>query len=656
MRKKIFITLGLLFLILISFFCQISTKQNENKHGNFRVIAYCMNERGNIEKFEIDKLTHLIFCFTVLQGNKISFRDSADEDRLKRFIALKAKYPKLKVLVGFGGWGYCETCSDVFASSNGRKEFVTSVCDLLKKYNADGIDIDWESPVIGGYKNHKASKEDKENFTSLIIDLRNALPAKSEICFDANSFKTYIDLSIDWQKVMPLVDYVNLMTYSLPSNSKGHTGHHAALYSSRFQNESANIGIHRLDSIGVPMNKIIIGAGFYAEVSENVDSINNGLGRPGTFKKNADYKDVFTTFKENDGYVYHWDSIAQAPFIYNKQLKTFVTYDNIKSVSLKTQYAIENNLGGIMFWNLRYDTYKEGLFDAIDKQIKTNKDEKPHIAFSFDGGSTNNILTYENEDWNSMIRKQLKENRVQAILFVAGKAVDSEKGKQLLQRWNDDGHLIANHTYSHWDLNDSLIPCKTYIADIQKCDLLISKYKNYRKLFRSPYLNGGNTISKRDSLSDFLHQNDYKAGWVTIDNAEWYINMRLIQLLKQNPKADISGYKDYYINNMFDMANYYNKLSIQNNHRQIKHTILLHFNLTSALFLNDLIKKFRNEGWIIDNYSEAIKDSVYSEHPIAMPAEHSLIWMQEMQRVGSVPRYNGEESNYLKVEMDKLGL
>ena len=107
---------------------------------------------------------------------------------------------------------------------------------------------------------------------------------------------------------------------------------------------------------------------------------------------------------------------------------------------------------------------------------------------------------------------------------------------------------------------------------------------------------------------------------------------------------------------MFDMANYYNKLSIQNNHRQIKHTILLHFNLTSALFLNDLIKKFRNEGWIIDNYSEAIKDSVYSEHPIAMPSEHSLIWMQEMQRVGSVPRYDGEDSNYLKEDMDKLGL
>jgi chitinase len=373
MKKGVLIAIVLLSVILSSSFNQKTTRQNEKTQDNFRVIAFCMNEGGNIEKYEIDKLTHLVFSFTYLQGTKISFKNSEDEDRLKRFVALKAKYPKLKVLVSFGGWGGCETCSDVFASDSGRKEFVTSVKDLLKKYNADGIDIDWESPVIGGYKNHKASKADKENFTSLIKELRNTLPANSEICFDANSFKRYLELSIDWEKVMPLVDYVNLMTYTLPSNGKGLTGHHAALYSSPFQYESADIAIRKLDSIGVPMNKIIIGAAFYSEVIENVDSVNNGLGRPGTYKSSVNYNKLFETFKENEGYEYHRDSIAQAPFLYNKRLKTFVTFDDKKSVSLKTKYALENKLGGIMFWELKYDTYKDGLLDAIDKQIKTIK-------------------------------------------------------------------------------------------------------------------------------------------------------------------------------------------------------------------------------------------------------------------------------------------
>lgn len=287
---------------------------------------------------------------------------------------------------------------------------------------------------------------------------------------------------------------------------------------------------------------------------------------------------------------------------------------------------------------------------------KTNEKEKPHIAFSFDDGSTNSILSYDNKDWNSMIRKQLKDNRIQAIWFVAGKSVDNEKGKQLLQKWNDDGHIIANHTYNHFNYNDSLVTCKAYTEDIQKCDSLISNYTNYIKMIRFPYLNGGNTISKRDSLNGFLQQNNYMQGWVTIDNAEWYINMRLIRRLKQNPDADISGFKEYYINHMFEKAQHFNKLSTQINQRQIKHTFLLHFNLTSALFLNDLIEKFRNEGWIIDNYSEAIKDPIYAEHPIAMPTEQSLVWMQALQKGGFELRYPGEDSKHEKDKMDKLGL
>jgi chitinase len=364
----------LTLLLLFNFSCcSQPTKQHEKVQAPFRVVSFYHGKGNDIEKYEIDKLTHLIFCFTNLQGNKINIKNAEDEETLKRFVSLKAKYPKLKVLVSFGGWGGCETCSDVFASDSGRKEFATSVKDLLIKYNADGIDLDWESPVIGGYKNHKALKDDKANFTALVKELRNTLPSKSEICFDANSFKEFLELSIDWKEVMPLVDFVNLMTYGLPSNERGHTGHHTALYSSPYQNESVNKAILALDSMKVPLHKIIIGAAFYSFVAENVDSLNSGLGSTGKFKANVNYSKLLETYTEKDGYEYHWDSIAQAPFLYNKQLRTFVTYDDKKSVTLKTKYAIDKKLGGIMFWKLNGDTYTDGLLDAIDKQINLAK-------------------------------------------------------------------------------------------------------------------------------------------------------------------------------------------------------------------------------------------------------------------------------------------
>ncbi len=193
-----------------------------------------------------------------------------------------------------------------------------------------------------------------------------------------------------------------------------------------------------------------------------------------------------------------------------------------------------------------------------ETELICSNNEKPHIAFSFDDGSTKDRLTYKNSEWNSMIRKQLKDNHIQAVWFVAAKGMNNDKGKQLLEKWNENGHLIANHTYSHFNYNDSLMSCKAYTEDILKCDSLISSYTNYKKIVRFPYLNGGNTISKRDSLLNFLQQNDYQQGWVTIDNCEWYINMRLMNRLKENPDADISGFRAYYVNHIFEMAQHYN--------------------------------------------------------------------------------------------------
>ncbi len=44
-----------------------------------------------------------------------------------------------------------------------------------------------------------------------------------------------------------------------------------------------------------------------------------------------------------------------------------VSYDNKRSVELKTAYAKRLKLNGIMFWQLGEDSYKDGLLDAIDQ-------------------------------------------------------------------------------------------------------------------------------------------------------------------------------------------------------------------------------------------------------------------------------------------------
>jgi chitinase len=364
MVMKRLIVIALLFISGYSFLGAFEITQTDS---SFRVLAYYKGSLGDIDHYAVEQLTHIVFCFTHLRDNKIAIDNIEDEKILTRLVSLKKKYPKLKVLISFGGWGGCKTCSDIFSTLANRKVFAESVRKMILQYGADGIDIDWESPVIGGYEDHKSDKNDKENFTLLIKELRETLPADKELCFDANSFTEYLQLSIDWQSVIPMISFVNLMTYSLPANLPNHTGHQTSLYSSFYQDESIDKAIHYLDSIRVPLNKFVIGAAFYAVGYNGVDSINNGMDRQRENEFYLSYSQLEKEFLKNRDYAYHWDSVAQAPYLYSNKLKTYITFDDCESVKLKTEYAIRKRLGGIMFWRLDGDKPKNGLLESIYK-------------------------------------------------------------------------------------------------------------------------------------------------------------------------------------------------------------------------------------------------------------------------------------------------
>jgi len=339
------------------------------KKSDFAVIAYFSDNGSEAEKYPLEKLTHIIFSFVHLQGNRLAVDNARDDSTIQHLVFLKKKYPRLKVMLSLGGWGGCEPCSEVFSSAQGRNEFVQSAKELLVKYHADGIDLDWEYPVIEGYPGHKYSLEDKQNFTALVRELRNAFGDKYELSFAAGGFVEYLQKSIEWEKVAPLVNYINLMSYDLVNGYSKVTGHHTALSFSQDQKESVRTAVEFLDFLKVPLNKIAIGAAFYARVWENVDDKNNGLYQSGSFKDFVEYKNFETYFAENEGFHEYFDRTTEAYYRYSPTKKLFATFDNAESIKLKTKYALKNKLGGIMFWQLGGDKYEDGLLDAIDDAI-----------------------------------------------------------------------------------------------------------------------------------------------------------------------------------------------------------------------------------------------------------------------------------------------
>ena len=115
-------------------------------------------------------LDQLNFSFALLKDGMVT---GDHWQSITTFTAYIAKHPHILPVVSIGGWG-ADGFSQSASTEEGRKRFVESTLDLMKRYGFLGVDIDWEypgSPAAG----IASSIDDRENFTLLMSALRNGL-------------------------------------------------------------------------------------------------------------------------------------------------------------------------------------------------------------------------------------------------------------------------------------------------------------------------------------------------------------------------------------------------------------------------------------------------------------------------------------------------
>ncbi len=377
MKANLYVFLSLLVLTITG--CSFPEQSKE-----FAVMGYFVPGNDYApESLPLEKLTHIIYSFTKVIDNKMAFRDTSNNEKLTNLVNQKKNHPNLKVMIACGGWGGSGGFSDMAASQKTRKVFVESVISFINKYNIDGLDIDWEYPGLPGIGN-PYRPEDKENFTALMKELRLSMDNTNKkylLTFAAAGWKKYFD-HIELLEVLKYSDYINIMTYDLTGASTPFTTHHTNLGNINlsgndkssaidyFKHRKPNSAEQIIDFVikkGANPNQIVIGSAFYGRTWKGVPPANNGLLQPnkGYWKSAIAYSEIKNSYENKNGFVKHWDNAASAPFLYNASDSIFISYDDTASVRLKTRYAIKNNLGGIMFWELKHDTKKNGLLNAI---------------------------------------------------------------------------------------------------------------------------------------------------------------------------------------------------------------------------------------------------------------------------------------------------
>jgi chitinase len=160
----------------------------------------------------------------------------------------------------------------------------------------------------------------------------------------------------DFNQLKQSVDFFNAMTYDIHGSWTNHAGHNSPLYQSPpgDPDGSVNTGINYLvNTSGIGSQKVNVGIPFYGK-EYNTSDINQPFTGDAVARLYNEYHGLI-----NNGWNYIWDSNGQVPYLQNTNQNKIITIDDSLSVSIKSGYAISNNLGGLMIWALGYD-YIEG--------------------------------------------------------------------------------------------------------------------------------------------------------------------------------------------------------------------------------------------------------------------------------------------------------
>jgi hypothetical protein len=197
-----------------------------------------------------------------------------------------------------------------------------------------------------------------------------------------------------------------------------------------------------------------------------------------------------------------------------------------------------------------------------------------------------------------------------------------------------------------------------YQQDVLRAEELLKEFPRFRKYFRFPMLKEGDTVAKRDAMRSFFAEHNYRIGHVTIDNSDWLIDQRLTARLKKDPNADVKRYRDFYLDHIWARSEYYDSLARRVLGRPVKHTLLIHFNLLSGLFLGDLLAMYKAKGWRLIDAEEAFGDPVFAAKPKVVPAGESIVWSlaKEKGTIAKSLRYPAEDGARENARMNKLGL
>jgi peptidoglycan/xylan/chitin deacetylase (PgdA/CDA1 family) len=215
----------------------------------------------------------------------------------------------------------------------------------------------------------------------------------------------------------------------------------------------------------------------------------------------------------------------------------------------------------------------------------------------------------------------------QAAFFVTAGFIENADRKGAEDRitaYTAAGHVLANHSYTHPHLSE--VTAERYLADLDKTEAWLKGRKGRRPWFRFPYLDEGmGDKAKRDTVRAGLRSRGLRNGYVTVDGADWHMEMLTQEAARAGKHMDMAALRDLYVETHLEAANFMDALARRELGRSPAHVLLLHETDIAALFIENLVAALRKDGWEIVTADRAFTDPLQREMPDAPSANGPIL-------------------------------
>ncbi|KAJ2159050.1 hypothetical protein GGF46_003309 [Coemansia sp. RSA 552] len=390
------------------------------------VVGYYQSwKRQSLMNVDWERLTHLHVAFGIpTDKGELTFDGTWFLPQLVR----EAHSENTKVSLSLGGWTGSSRFSVLLKDAHKSATLVRSIADFIDKHELDGIDIDWEYVGKQGSKCNKVDVEDPDNLLRFLRALRANLhvrfpetPKTISLAVRVQPFENQHGPLEDLSPFTEFVDYASIQAFDVNGPWSNTTGPSAPLEHTRNRGAPFSL-IQAVDqwlAAKWPASKLIAGTSFAGHSATTVDTLAAKEGAsmytritrdvPQGDIEDALWYDVCEDTHQMSGvwqyrhlrdqgvlkshnttteeWIRVWDHASSTPWLYNPQLRRFVSFDDPESLRAKVDFVRAKGLKGMMTYSLHADYQSELLKELAEigplcRGPPSDSDEPEHASSS----------------------------------------------------------------------------------------------------------------------------------------------------------------------------------------------------------------------------------------------------------------------------------